>query len=67
MGALNFVWNADSADLHDRYNIFMEVPLNILLWGCESWAITKKTDNKTRSVLNEMLQKDFENQVGRCT
>ena len=67
MGALNFFWNADSVDLHDKYKNFMAVPLNHLLWGCESWAITKKTAKKTRSVSNEMLQKDLENQMGRCT
>ena len=41
MGALNFVWNADSVDLNVKYKIFISVPLNFLLWGCESWAITK--------------------------
>ena len=42
MGTLNFFWNTDLVDLHDKYKIFMAVPLNLLLWACESWAITKK-------------------------
>ena len=67
MGALNFFWNTDSVDLYDKYTIFMAVPLNLLLWGCESWAITKKNTKNIRSVSNKMLQKDLEYQMGRCT
>ena len=39
MGALNCFWNAKEVDIHAKYLIYSAVTINLLLWGCESWAL----------------------------
>ena len=39
MGALKHFWRSDKVDTHAKYLIYMAIPLNLLLWGCESWAL----------------------------
>ena len=46
MGALKFFWSSENVDIHAKYLIYMAVPLNLLLWGCESWATTKESIRK---------------------
>ena len=41
MGALKFFWLSEKVDILSKYLIYMAVPVNLLLWGCESWALTK--------------------------
>lgn len=41
MGALNFFWQAKEVEVRSKYQIYMAIPLNLLLWGCKSWDITK--------------------------
>ena len=41
MGALKFFWQAKEVDVKSKYLIYMAMPMNLLLWGCESWAMTK--------------------------
>ena len=49
MGMLKNVWDDPHIDLHSKYLFFVAMPLNLLLWGCESWAI-KKTSYKDLDV-----------------
>ena len=46
MGALKFFWSSENDDIHAKYLIYMAVPLNLLLWGCESWATTQESIRK---------------------
>ena len=39
MGALAKFWTDASVDNHSKYLIFLAIPINLLLWGCESWAL----------------------------
>ena len=39
MGALQHFWGDDAVDIHSKYLIYCAIPLNLLLWGCESWAL----------------------------
>ena len=41
MGAMSKIWNDDHVDTYSKYLIFRAITYNILLWGCESWAIRK--------------------------
>ena len=41
MGALKHVWNNPYADLKAKQQIFIAIPGNLLLWGCESWALRR--------------------------
>ena len=39
MGSLQYFWKDLSVDIHSKYLIFCAIPVNLLLWGCESWAL----------------------------
>ena len=39
MGPLAKLWKDASVDNHSKYLIFLTIPINLLLWGCESWAL----------------------------
>ena len=41
MGAISKIWKDDHVDLYSKYLLFRSVPCNLLLWGCESWALRK--------------------------
>ena len=39
MGALDNFWKDHQVDMYSKYRIFRAIPCNLLLWGCESWAL----------------------------
>ena len=39
MGALSKSWTDASVDNCIKYLIFLAIPINLLLWGCERWAL----------------------------
>ena len=41
MGAMSKIWEDDHVDLYSKYLLFRAIPCNLLLCGCESWAIRK--------------------------
>ena len=43
MGALNHFWSDRTVDDYSKYLIFRAIPINLLLWGCESWALREAT------------------------
>ena len=43
MGALKHFWRSNKVDTHAKYLIYMAIPLNLLLWGCESWALPQSS------------------------
>ena len=45
MGMLKHMWENPHIDLYSKYLFCVAMPLNLLLWGCESWAI-KETSYK---------------------
>jgi hypothetical protein len=57
MGALNNFWSDDSVDNFSKYLIFCAIPLNLLLWGCESWAIREATLQKLEVFLHRSIRK----------
>jgi hypothetical protein len=60
MGAMKNVWDNVYIDLRTKYLFFLAIPVNLLLWGCETWALkaesTKKLDvfvhRSARRILN---------------
>ena len=46
MGVLNFFWQAKEVDVNSKYQIYMAIPLNLLLGGCKSRAMMKYLMNK---------------------
>ena len=43
MGMLKNLWNDTHIDQYSKYQFFLAMPLNLLLWGCESWAIKESS------------------------
>ena len=41
MGALREFFKNDHVNLRTKYLIYLAIPINILLWGCESWGCAK--------------------------
>ena len=41
IGAMYKVWDDDNVDTYQKYLLFKAIPCNLLLWGCESWALRK--------------------------
>jgi hypothetical protein len=39
MGSVKHFWNNPYASLREKQLIFLAMPANQLLWGCESWAL----------------------------
>ena len=39
MGAMSSFLDDDHVDVYSKYLMFREIPCNLLLWGCESWAL----------------------------
>ena len=39
MGSLQKFWADNAVDIHSKYLIFCTIPVNLALWGCESWAL----------------------------
>ena len=41
IGAMSEIWDDDNVDTYSKYLLFRAIPCNLLLWGCESWALWK--------------------------
>ena len=41
MGAMSKIWEDNHVDLYSKYLLFRSIPFNLLMWGCESWALRK--------------------------
>jgi hypothetical protein len=39
MGALTEVWQNPHINLNSKYLVFWAIPINLLLWGCETWLL----------------------------
>ena len=39
MGALKEVWRNQHLDIYSKYLLFQAIPMNLLLWGCETWSL----------------------------
>ena len=46
MGALREFWIDHAVKTRSKYLIFCAIPLNMLLWGCKSWAIRESLFKK---------------------
>jgi hypothetical protein len=38
VGALSSFWNNPHVDTYSKFLIYKAIPINLLLWGCETWA-----------------------------
>jgi hypothetical protein len=41
MGALKEIWRNPHLDIYNKYLLFRAIPMNLLLWGAETWSLRK--------------------------
>ena len=46
MGALKEVWRNPHLDVYSKYLLFKAIPMNLLLWGAETWSLQKSQLDK---------------------
>ena len=59
-GAMKEFFRLDQVNTYSKYLIFMAIQINLLLWGCECWALRKDlllklerfVNRKIRNILN---------------
>ncbi len=56
MGALKNDWNSPHLDIWSKYLLFCAIPMNLLLWGCETWTMRKSLSNKPEVFLHQKVQ-----------
>jgi len=52
MGALKTMWDCPHLELWNKYLLVQSTPMNILLWGCETWSMCKALANKLEVFLH---------------
>ena len=57
MGALNGVWNNPHFDIYHKHTLFLEIPINLLLWGCKSWALKEANLDKLDAFLHKSIRR----------
>ena len=57
MGALNSFWSNPYVDMYYKHTIFMAIPINLLLWGCESWALRESHYDKLDAFLHKSIRR----------
>ena len=57
MGMLKYVWVDPHIDLYSKYLFFIAMPLNLLLWGCEAWAIKQTAFDDINVFLHQSIRR----------
>jgi hypothetical protein len=57
MVALKNVWDSPHLDIWSKYLLFRAIPMNLLLWGCETWLMRKALSNKLEVFLHRSIWK----------
>ena len=60
MGVLRFYWKSKQVGQHSKYLIYQTIPINLLLWACESWALTKVLISKLEVFHNRCIRSILE-------
>ena len=56
MEALSKFWTDASVNNRNKYLIFVTIPINILLWGCEIWELRTYLQKKLEVFLHHSIQ-----------
>jgi len=52
MGRLKEVWCKPHLDVYNKYLLFRAIPMNLLLWGAETWSLRKSQLDKLEVFLH---------------
>ena len=48
MGAITSFWDLNYVDIGAKVLIYLAIPVNLLLWRCQSWALTNVITKKIK-------------------
>ena len=57
MGRLKEVWRNPHLDIYNKYLIFRAIPMNLLLWGVETWSLRKSQLDKLKVFLHRSIRR----------
>ena len=57
MGAFSKFYTEASVEYHSKYLIFLAIPINLLIWGCETWALWTSLLKKIELFLDCSIQR----------
>ena len=57
MGAVKKLWRDHYVDIYSKYMIFWAIPCNLILWGCEIWALRQSLLYKLEVFLHRIFRK----------
>ena len=57
MGALENLWKYHHVDMYSKYIIFRVIPCNLILWGCERWALCQSLLEKLDVFLHRSIRR----------
>ena len=52
MGKLNKIWRNPHLNAYNKYLLFCAIPMNLLLWGAETWSLRKSLLDKLDETQN---------------
>ena len=55
MGRLKEVWRNPHLDVYNKYLLFFAIPMNLLLWGAETWSLKKSQLDKLEVFLHRSI------------
>ena len=57
MGRLKEVWRNPHLDVYNKYLLFRAIPMNLLLWGAETWSLRKSQLDKLEVFLHRSIRR----------
>ncbi len=56
MGALKEIWCNPRLDIYNKYLLFHAIPINLLLWGAETWSLCMTQLDQLEIFLHHSIQ-----------
>ena len=57
MAAVKNIWDNPHIELHSKYLFFFAMPINLLLWGCECWALKESSLNDIEVFIHQSIRR----------
>jgi hypothetical protein len=57
MGRLKEVWRNPHLNVYNKYLLFRAIPMNLLLWGAETWLLRKSQLDKLEVFLHRSIRR----------
>ena len=57
MGMLKNFWDNPYIDMYTKHLFYLAIPVNLLLWGCETWALKKSSLIKLESFHHRSIRR----------